>query len=271
MKRRIGKIVLFFSIMAFLSAAGIVVFNLWGEYRAAQASQNITRQIRKLDVQPMAAAQLIEIDGEYYIGILSIPALSLELPVNNTLDYDRLEESPCRYTGDFSGSLVISAHNFEHHFRGISTLSYGDMAIITDAAGREHEYRVELMETLSESDVDAMVNSPYDLTLFTCTPGRTERVTVRFTRVQEEAAGNAPRAPNYRINYRTETIRLRKGALYSTDGVDFTEVTEEKGITLDVSDCITYGISIHIKRAATEKRPASHPQIIVPLARADDT
>ena len=41
----------------------------------------------------------IEIDGERYIGILSIPDLDLELPVRGDFSYKGLTTAPCRYSG----------------------------------------------------------------------------------------------------------------------------------------------------------------------------
>ena len=40
-----------------------------------------------------------EVDGQRYIGVLRIPALSLELPVISEWSYSGLKESPCRYIG----------------------------------------------------------------------------------------------------------------------------------------------------------------------------
>jgi sortase A len=300
MKRVIGKTVLYTSILALLASAGWFAYNRWDDNRAGQNAALITEgilgQIRRpvsvLGAEPEpdggpfgpgaaeddklaeSIPKSVEFDGELYIGILSIPSLSLELPVNKELHEAALKNSPCRYTGGFSGSLVISAHNYRNHFGALSSLLYGDTAAITDVGGNEHQYMVKRVEILHEAEVDAMVNSPYDLTLFTCTRSRTERVAVRFMktglngdRVIEVEPG-APKAPNFRINYRDETIRIRKGYLYSTDGgASFVEVTEARGVMLDISDNITNGTNIYIRKAATIRRPASHPQIIRPGPR----
>ena len=128
---------------------------------------------------------LIEIDGELYLGILKIPALNLELPVNNEWSYERLEVSPCRFAGDFTGGLVICAHNYRVHFANLSRLAPGDEIIITDAAGREHIYIVELTEIIAGTDVSGMVDTPFELTLFTCTPDGRDRITVRSMRAPD--------------------------------------------------------------------------------------
>ena len=51
-----------------------------------------------------------------------------------------------------------------------------------DADGHIYRYEVVQQETLEKTDVDAMLDSPYDLTLFTCTPGGQLRIAVRCLR-----------------------------------------------------------------------------------------
>ena len=289
MKRKLGKFILFFGIVAILSGIGIIVYNLWDENRANNKAMQILQEIEEIEItmpeKPIESSPpFIELNGEYYIGTISIPKLSLELPINNELDDARMKNSPCRYVGDFSSQMVISAHNYNKHFGGISKLSYGDAITITDGNGKEHPYKVELTEILHQTEVDAMINSPYDLTLFTCTKSRVDRITIRCSREQpadsESAEEDNPEnyivpdeqnlseAPNYIIDYKKEIIKLKKGYIYSTDGGDnFTEATTES-ISLDVSDYITNGISIHIKKTADKSEPASKIQVIIPITRA---
>lgn len=67
----------------------------------------------------------VEIDGYYYIGYISIPALGMELPVMSDWSYPQLNISPCRYAGSTkTDDLVIAGHNYTRHFGGIKNLSY---------------------------------------------------------------------------------------------------------------------------------------------------
>ena len=91
----------------------------------------------------------IELDGNYYIGYLSIPALGLELPVMAQWDYERLRIAPCRYTGSVkTDDLVIAAHNYSRHFGGISQFSGGEDVYFTDLDGMRYCYQVVKVETL---------------------------------------------------------------------------------------------------------------------------
>ena len=125
----------------------------------------------------------MRIDDREYIGVLSIPALGLELPVISAWDYPGLRVAPCRYTGSaYTDDLVIAAHNYGTHFGRLKDLSPGDAVTFTDMEGVVNAYQVESIQTLSPDDVDAVQNSGYPLVLYTCTPGGQTRVTVFCTR-----------------------------------------------------------------------------------------
>ena len=125
-------------------------------------------------------------DGESYIGILGIPALNLVLPVNGTWSYPALKKTPCRYSGNTQDdSIVIAAHNYASHFKDIAGLANGELVTFTEADGNEIKYQVSKTLTVQPSDVVSVVNSEYDLTLFTCTNNGKARVVVRCTRITD--------------------------------------------------------------------------------------
>ncbi|GHV35554.1 hypothetical protein FACS18949_13750 [Clostridia bacterium] len=77
------------------------------------------------------------------------------------------------------------------------------------------------------------------------------------------------KAPRYKINYKTETHKLKKGDIYSIDGgtTYVGPITETKGITLSVSQVIDSGGSIQIRKIPTTKKSASAVQVINPASR----
>lgn len=120
------------------------------------------------------------INGYAYIGYLSIPDLNLELPIMSGWDSRRLQISPCRFTGTLRGEdLVIMAHNYNSHFGRLSKLTEGAQIIFTDMDGNVWHYGVAAMDILPAEAVEEMTAGEYDLTLFTCAPNRTQRITVR--------------------------------------------------------------------------------------------
>ncbi len=127
-----------------------------------------------------------EIDGQQYIGVLQIPALSLELPVISEWSYPNLKIAPCRYAGSaYLDNMVVAAHNYYSHFGYLQNLSQGDKVTFTDMDGNAFRYEVIEIETLSPFAVDEMTSGDWDLTLFTCTVGGAARVTVRCERIDE--------------------------------------------------------------------------------------
>jgi len=124
--------------------------------------------------------QSVTIDGGTYIGILSIPALDLSLPVSSAWSYPLLRKSPCCYQGSvLTGDLIIAGHNYRSHFGSLKLLNIGDEVLFTDTDGYEYRYTVSGVETLGGKDVAGMNAGDWDLTLFTCTYGGAGRVVVR--------------------------------------------------------------------------------------------
>lgn len=128
----------------------------------------------------------VEINGNQYIGYLSIPVLGLELPIMSSWSYPRLNIAPCRYTGSVRGEdLVLMAHNYSSHFGKLSQLDLGDMVEFTDMDGVITRYEVVGKDVLDPAAVEEMTSGDFDLTLFTCTYGGGSRVTAYCNRISE--------------------------------------------------------------------------------------
>lgn len=126
-----------------------------------------------------------EVDHWFYIGVLKIPTLSLELPVLSEWSYPGLKIAPCRYAGSaYLNNMVIAAHNYSSHFGSLKRLSQGDEVTFTDMDGNVFRYEVAGIEILMPYDVEEMTGGDWDLTLFTCTIGGKSRVTVRCMQTQ---------------------------------------------------------------------------------------
>lgn len=124
-------------------------------------------------------------DGYEYIGVLSIPVLELELPVMAQWDYKRLKLAPCRQYGSAeSDDIIIAAHNYERHFGKLSELVDGNQIIFTNMDGVIYEYAVRESMILQPTEVDKVVNSDWELILYTCTYGGKTRVVVGCERLE---------------------------------------------------------------------------------------
>ena len=114
-----------------------------------------------------------------YLGVLSIPALGLELPVQTEWSKANLKVSPCRQCGSTAGGdLVIAAHNYKSHFGRLSSLSEGDEVRFTSQDGAEAVYTVERTAQVSPEEPEALREGGCPLVLYTCTPGGKARVVV---------------------------------------------------------------------------------------------
>lgn len=122
----------------------------------------------------------LPLNGYRYIGVLEIPALELSLPVMEDWDYDRLNISPCRFTGNlYDGDLVLCAHNYPQHFGNLKELDVGAAVRFTDAEGNVFRYEVKTIDSVGGDDLDGMLGGEWDLTLFTCTTSGQTRYVVR--------------------------------------------------------------------------------------------
>lgn len=114
-----------------------------------------------------------------YLGVLTIPALGLELPVQTEWSKANLKVSPCRQCGSTAGGdLVIAAHNYKSHFGRLSSLSKGDEVRFTSQDGAEAVYTVERTAQVSPEEPEALREGGCPLVLYTCTPGGKARVVV---------------------------------------------------------------------------------------------
>ncbi|MDO4815888.1 MAG: sortase [Bacillota bacterium] len=187
-----GRTLIILGLLLIAAAIGLVVFNLWDDRRAAETSEAVLEELLPDIIDKDAPEGIypdempsIEIDGQKYIGVISIPAIGIDLPVNGEWSYPALKNSPCRYFGSaYTDDLVLCAHNYNWHFGKLKTLSYGDTVLFTDVSGNVFTYEVSEIEVLRPTSVEEMLDAQeWDLTLFTCTIGGATRVTVRCTRL----------------------------------------------------------------------------------------
>ena len=198
-RHRIGTAFIVIGIVAIAAGAALGVYNVWDGNRAGRAAgavlEEIDRYLEKTAAErgeisgemipdyvldPTRDMPTVEIDGELYIGTVSIPVIDVELPVMADWDYARLRIAPCRYKGSaYLNDMILCAHNYETHFGRLKNLEPGDMVIFTDMDGNVFSYQVAVVDTLAGTAIQEMESGDWDLTLFTCTIGGRTRVTVR--------------------------------------------------------------------------------------------
>ena len=188
MRKRIGIICVLLGALCILSAIGFITYNRWEDKKAEDISKNLLKDVQCVINEDYSDPLLpnntkmatVEVDGYDCIGILSVPVLDLELPVLTDWSYAKLKKAPCHYYGSYyEKDFVIAAHNYKSHFGRLSKLQAGDIVVFTDVSGTAHYYEVVILETLPKNATKEMITSGFDLSLYTCTPGGSNRVTVR--------------------------------------------------------------------------------------------
>lgn len=191
MKKNAGIILIIAGIMLIASALGVFIYNQADAQKADKASANVLLQFSEAvkaengeNSGDYGEMRSVEINGIDYIGIITIPSIDVELPVMAQWNYENLKISPCCYFGSVkTNDMVIAAHNYRRHFGNLSKLRVGDSVCFEDADGNKYNYVVGAIEVLSPTDVQEMVSSGFDLSLYTCTYGARERVTVRCQKI----------------------------------------------------------------------------------------
>lgn len=196
MSKKKGMVIVAAGVLLVLSALTVFLNNQAQDQRAGQLAQKkleilqtamshngaLTLEPQQISA-PSTRQSAIELDGECYIGYLSIPVLELELPVMSDWDYKKLKVAPCRQFGTAkTDDLVIAAHNYKEHFARLTGLKQGDEVLFYEVDGTVNRYVVEQVDTLKPTEVDRVKNSERALVLYTCTYGGKARTAVFCSR-----------------------------------------------------------------------------------------
>ena len=190
------NILIILGLLLIAAALCLAAYNIVSAQKAGDDADRVAEELLAVvptqtsvylpEPDPEVEMAISELDGRYYLGVLSIPALDLVLPVQSTWSYPNLRVSPCRYAGSvYTKDFVIAAHNYPRHFGNLKNLPAGTHASFTDMNGNVFNYELLGTEILQPDAVDYMLTEEYDMTLFTCTLGGATRVTLRFKQIQE--------------------------------------------------------------------------------------
>lgn len=199
-RKRRGTVWIVVGLLLLLCAVGLTLYNLNQEITAGEESDAVMEEltaildqtpIRTVTPRPAAeyapvedeteeAAEPVELDGRYYLGVITFPTLELQLPVQDQWSYANLRVSPCRMAGSpAGGDLVILAHNYQTHFGPLDRLEIGDEVSVTLLDGRTYVYSVNALEVVEPTAVESVTSGEWPLTLFTCTLSGRTRLVVR--------------------------------------------------------------------------------------------
>ncbi|MCD8100696.1 MAG: sortase [Oscillospiraceae bacterium] len=202
-RNKLGIACMILGALLLAAAIALLAYNRWDDWRAGKAADEIQSALKvvmmelpsenaeeeqyaaetEAEAEEVRVMNTVEIDGDEYIGILTIPSLALELPIMADWSYPKLKIAPCRFAGSvWTDDLIICGHNYSRHFGNLKYLEQGNTVTFTDVDGNVFNYEVAETDILQPTDVEELMSQEseeWDLTLVTCTVGGKTRVTVR--------------------------------------------------------------------------------------------
>ncbi len=194
MRSEIGTVLMMTGAVLLAAALTLYAYNRVENWRAGNEVSRIEEELETaledssiLSTDEATEETVAELDGNTYIGTLSIDRFGLELPIMASWSYANLKLAPCRYSGRVvTDDLVICGHNYERHFGKLSGLEAGDLVTFTTVTGYLYTYEVTEVITIEPTAVDELLSGDWDLSLFTCTYGGQARVVVRLSQVEAD-------------------------------------------------------------------------------------
>ena len=150
-----------------------------------EMEQSLQDNTNHLDYKQKEMEEM-QIDGEGYVGYLTIPSLKIKLPIKSEWSYSDLQSAPCRYYGATqTEDLVIAAHNYKSHFGNLKNIKMGERILFTNVNGKTYEYEAAEVVMLEATDVELLTNGEFELSLFTCTYDGSSRFVVRCIEIEK--------------------------------------------------------------------------------------
>lgn len=188
----LGKVFITQGVILIIISISMLIYNKYEDIKAYKFSQEVLviiednisdNEVKENDYSK--EMDTINIEGYDYIGTIIIPKLDLKLPIMSEYDYNRLKKTPCRYYGSIhTNDLIICGHSYKTHFKYLNKLKQKDLIIFTDVNNVNYVYEVLEIEVLKKTDVEKMIDNNYALTLYTCTNGGIDRLTIRCNKVE---------------------------------------------------------------------------------------
>lgn len=211
MRKKLGTACVLLGAVMMLAALGLYAYNRYEDQRAAEQVQSVLQDLQQQNqTEPAADVQTTErvdltlldpempvvtVDGNDYVGYLTIPDIDVSLPVQSDWSYPKLKKTPCRQFGSArTGDLVIAAHNYESHFGKLAYLMGGAQVILTDMDDIRYIYEIRKIEELAPTETEAVKDSGYEMVLYTCTYGGKTRIVAYCHLMYAERTVDAPAA-----------------------------------------------------------------------------
>ena len=182
MNKKQGRILIIIGTLLLITAMSLVLWNIIEEKNAEKTSGEVLEKLEQaIESGEFLENDVFEYDSKSYIGILSIPSLDIEVPVQNEWSYDNLKLSPCQYTLIGGEKMIVGGYSYSAFFENLDKISSGDEIYFTSLDGAVNTYEMQWSELLTSGDDEALASdeNAWDLTVFTYTWSGRQWVTVR--------------------------------------------------------------------------------------------
>ena len=176
-------------LLLLLSGAGLIGYNIYEDYRSGHAQEQILNQ---LDADHSGKSMeayssrfgTTQIDGNDYMGVLSIPSLGRRYPIQSTWSSQNMKMTPCRWSGSIeSNDLILVGHAYQSQFASLHQLKVGEMIILADMRGHQFLYQIIEVETVNSNELQPVDTTDWNLQLYTYAPDGRSGVAVFCNRV----------------------------------------------------------------------------------------
>lgn len=170
-------------VVLLIGAGVLLVRGLWADAESARMQALILQQLhaqgttsRRLPAE--GSMSIVEIDGRTYVGVLTIPSLGLEVPVQGEWNTENMRVSPCHWSGSvYDNDLIVVGTAYRSQFGALGNLAFGDTVSVEDIYGNVFEYQVTNVQVsygvygLSGTTYPTEDSEPWDLKLYTYSSG----------------------------------------------------------------------------------------------------
>lgn len=188
MKRR-RNIFLLAGLLLVLVSFGLLAVTTLQTNAAASAAAELAAELEKtmpprsvglMDSYTNMEMPAFSLDGQDFIGTVTIPAFQTVLPIAPAWDTGKVSSFPCRFWGTvYDGSLVLGGADQKGQFDFLDQIQNGDSVLVTDMTGAQFSYRVSAIHRADSARADILLDGQSDLTIFARNARSLEYIIVR--------------------------------------------------------------------------------------------
>lgn len=184
-------------ILLIIAAVIVAIFVIRKFYKSSQTENSAKKVLEEIKVNlssQNSSENMIdaELGGYKIIGIIKIPKINLEYPILEKTNVESLNISITKFWGNEINEIrnvTLAGHNNLNGvmFGKIKKLTKGDIIELTDIQNITLKYEVFETEVIDPNDISCILpieNGRREVTLITCTNGRSNRFIVKAKEIK---------------------------------------------------------------------------------------